>query len=345
MTTPPSPPDSESGIALILVVSILAVVSVMATHMVVVSRVSAVEAKVLSDRHRLRHAAESAAERAFWLYLCDRKRFPADHANLLSEAPPAEGRGGGDPWLADGTSHRFELDSDGSATVTVRDANRGYSLQGKNPHNRIRQLFQNLEENEQLRAFLDRLADYVDEDGNTRLDGLERAEYEALGFPQLPRNGPLEFREELLWIPGLAEAFGRPGEEFGAGGDVLDLFQPLPPEGDSFPNARPSVFSASPALLRYKLDSGLGEAESILRAFQRARTENLPLDTLLDPATIQRVQQEFTTGESGIVVVRARASTPAGVGRTVEIVRDCRGNVGRAFRQFRYVNTWDMTVR
>ncbi|MFW5803130.1 MAG: hypothetical protein ACOCWJ_04355, partial [Verrucomicrobiota bacterium] len=197
----PTAPPGERGVALVLVVSILAVISVMVAHMVVVSRVSRVEAKVLADRHSLRHTAESAAEWAYWMYVNDRRQFPGAHRDLLAEQPLVETRGNQPPWMADGRKHTLippELsgapfrvgaaddeaaDTNIQVTVRIEDANRGYSLQGKKPQKNINDSFLDLEENEEMRAFLDRLADYTDQDNLTRLDGLEQAQYESRGEP------------------------------------------------------------------------------------------------------------------------------------------------------------------
>lgn len=354
----------ERGVALVLVVSILAVISVMVAHMVVVSRVSRVEAKVLADRHSLRHTAESAAEWAYWMYVNDRRQFPGAHRDLLVEQPPVETRGNQPPWLADGRKHTltpppmpgepFRVQSgdheapgtDIHVSVRIEDVNRGYSLQGKSPHNNIDDSFLNLEENEELRAFLDRLADYTDQDNLTRLDGFEQAQYESLGEPALPRDAPIEFREEVLWIPGVVEAFQRGTDGSGRAQAVLDLFQPVPPPGRTMPNSKkPSIFAASPALIRQKLDLGLGQAEAVLQALERAESENLPLATMLSPDILQQIRRHFSAGESGVAKFIATARSPGGTSREVRILRDCRGTVGQTQRTFKYIDSWETVVR
>lgn len=365
MNRPPTTaPPGERGVALVLVVSILAVISVMVAHMVVVSRVSRVEAKVLADRHSLRHTAESAAEWAYWMYVNDRRQFPAAHRDLLAEQPPVETRGNQPPWLADARKHTlnppdqpgepFRVRSgDNEApgteiqvTVRIEDVNRGHSLQGKTPHNNIDDSFLDLEENEELRAFLDRLADYTDQDNVTRLDGLEQAQYESRGEPALPRNAPLEFREEVLWIPGIVEAFRRGTVGTARAQGVLDLFQPVPPPGRKMPNSKkPSIFAASPTLIRQKLDLGLGQAEAVMEALEQAESENQPLATVLSPDILQQVRRHFSAGESGVATIVATARAPGGTSREVRILRDCRGTVGQSQRTFRYIDSWETIVR
>ena len=55
----------------------------------------------------------------------------------------------------------------------------------------------------ELTEFLDLLGDYADVDSNRRLYGREEDDYEGPGGASLPRNGPLQFREELFWLDGL----------------------------------------------------------------------------------------------------------------------------------------------
>ena len=230
--------------------------------------------------------------------------------------------------------------------MRITDANNGYSLAGNNPGTDIRKTFQNLEENEEMRALLDRLADYVDTDPNTRLDGLEQPEYEGLGAPSLPRDKPMEFRAEVLWIPGVLEAFSRGQGSGTLGSGALDLFHPIPPPGRSMPaSKKPSIFAAHANLIRQKLDIGLGQAEAVLKALRRAQAENLPLDTVLTPDLVQQVRRHFSTGESGIVIIAATATTPGGTNRTHRVMRDCSQKIGQVSQRFRYIDSWHTWIQ
>lgn len=335
--------QSERGVALIIVVSMLAVMSVLIAHMVVTTRISARESKVLTDRAKLRHAAEAAAEYGFWMHLCDRVRYAGDHRNMLTPTPAGGVRPVEEVWLADGRAHSVALGDDLHATVTVTDAHRGYSLEGKAPHRGIGNLFTDLEEAEELRAFLDRLADYADPDLATRLNGMEEADYCNINLPGFPRDAPLQFREEILWIPGVLKAFslGAEGRKHG----VLEMVQIIPPPGDSMPSdQKPSVFSASLSLIQRKLQLDAAETDRLEEALQRARKENIPLPELLGPGLIARLRRQFSVGESGVATIAATVTTPSGFQRTHSVVRDCRRAEGKAFREFRYINSWETRV-
>ncbi|MFW5803477.1 MAG: hypothetical protein ACOCWJ_06120, partial [Verrucomicrobiota bacterium] len=161
-----------------------------------------------------------------------------------------------------------------------------------------------------------------------------------------PRDGPLEFREEVLWIPGVVEAFRR-----GAGGGehargILNLFQQVPPPGRKMPDSKkPSIFAASPTLIRQKLDLGLGQAEEVLQAIERAESENVPLNTILGPDILQQIRRHFSAGESGVATIIATARAPGGTSRTVRVLRDCRGAVGQKHRTFQYIDSWETIIQ
>lgn len=53
---------------------------------------------------------------------------------------------------------------------------------------------------------------------------MESQHYRSAGVPVLPRNRPLQFREELLWLPGAGKLY--PPSENG----VLDAIRLIPPE-------------------------------------------------------------------------------------------------------------------
>lgn len=52
-------------------------------------------------------------------------------------------------------------------------------------------------------ALVDCLADWVDADNDTRIQGAENDYYVVLGFPEFPRNRPFDSLEEMLLVPGM----------------------------------------------------------------------------------------------------------------------------------------------
>lgn len=345
-STPPASRYAEQGIALILVVGVLAIVTVMVVHLAATTRVAAAESKVLTDRERLRYAAESAAERAFWLYYWDRRKYPSDHTNLTRLSERLE-----DPeeqvWRADGRRVEIDLGTDDTVSVTVRDADHGLNISGRTPEKEIRERYEteDFDENLELEEFLDKVADYVDSDWNPRINGMERADYEAEGVFMLPRNAAFEHREELFWVPGYATIM--------AGKQPDELFVPdtaslrvIPPTGQAFPSkTKPSLFASDEATIRRLLDLEEWEGRQIMEAIEAFKSENTVLRDSLDPEILQRLLSKFSVGESGVVTVTAAAVSPAGIERHVQFTRDCRGRIARRIRKFSYVTVWEQRVR
>lgn len=68
----------------------------------------------------------------------------------------------------------------------------------------LRTLFEMWElEPEEAAALADSLADWVDRDSQSRMNGAERDYYETLGLPELPRNQPFDSVEEMQFVRGM----------------------------------------------------------------------------------------------------------------------------------------------
>jgi hypothetical protein len=316
----------EDGLALIVVLGFIAVMAVLAAHLTVSSEVIAREAKVASERGALRSAAESGVERAFWLHVVDRRDYRFRRLDVIDTAVMTDE----ERWLADGAAHSVVWDRPTTA-VRVLDADRGIDLAGPRPDVALRKVLLegdvSLDYQDAVGAFLDVLMDYVDRgDGDlTRLYGKERDAYEAEGVPRMPRNGPLEFREEILWIDGLTDVFEWDDREDSLDG-LLETFRIVPPAGRGFSrNTKPSFFSASPSLITRL--SGLTDDElaEVLEARQRWARDGGVLADYIGVDVWSRLQPHFSFVESGVVTVEARAvSADGSVVRVCRVTRDCR---------------------
>ncbi len=339
---PPGIRSGESGVALILVMGFLVVVSLLALHMATSSEIAALQAKVLTERNRLKYEAESAANRVSWITMRYRIRHPRARY-LLAAAGPNPGTAAeadeDEPWQADGTPHAWKA---GRVRLTVRilDADNGIDLSGSRPAMRLRSLplfhpagAENPvggEVDEAAQRFLDSLADYVDPDDLPRLDGKERAGYAAEGWPDLPRNGPLQMREEALWLPGI-QVFSKLGTASpqGAGANRaaadLDVLRIIPPYGMAFHRSRsqhPNFFAADPRLIRAMLpDLSGADIALILSARRQWRQGRVPLQQTLPPELFARLRSRFSFSESGIATIVAVAEIH-GIRRTLCVTRD-----------------------
>ena len=196
--------NNEDGSALILALGMVVLVSLLALSIVTVSQMTDKLSKSVTDRSKAAYLAESAADRMIWLLSWDIRKYPN---RVLG------GAGNSDQLprvLADSSTHIHKFENGWSANVTIKDAVSGYDISGSNPTAYLRRREREFEEDEFLleeyKTCLSCLKDYVDANDFTQLiGGLESEGYDALGLTPLPRNKPLEYREEILWIPGFDE--------------------------------------------------------------------------------------------------------------------------------------------
>lgn len=300
---------SARGMALVVVMGTAAIAAVMAAHVMLLSETVAREAAVAAERQALRYAAESAADHAFWLHLVDRRLFTdrtlgvavAERETRLTE-----------PWMLDGRPHRIE----GTAcTVRLHDALQGISFTGNPPGQELREQVdpEDTERREAVDTFLDIVADYVDPDDLTHLRGLEREGYAAEGWVGLPRDAPLQFREEIYWLPGWRDVLYGP-------------IQAIPPPGIGAPPrqgaaALPPFFSSAPGVLQQRGGFDAAELAQVLEARQRWQQDGIPLDLFLDPDLLGRVRGRFSLTESTAVTVAVDAVSAAGVVGHLSVTR------------------------
>lgn len=320
--------------ALILVVGVAAVVALMAGHIAVTSETLAREAHTAATRTRLRYVAESASERAFWLLLADRARFGnrALGRSALDRGPDEQ-----EAWMMDGRQHELTVD-EFTVQVVIRDADTGLDVSGPNAAQALREALRSddVERQQVVDRFLDVLADYIDADDAKRLYGKEVDDYRAEGHPDLPRNAPLQRREEVFWIDGLAAVLAQTGDLARVGQMDADTVRLIPPPGLQFPAARrgpggttasgrPAFFSATPYLIRSVGRFTDDEMRQVLEARAEWQAEGRVLDESLAPELMARLRSLFSFDESGIATVVATARSADGqVVRTLRVTRDCR---------------------
>lgn len=324
----------QRGVALVLVLGTLAVLAVMAAHLAAISQVTANEARVSATQARLTYAAESAAERAFWLLISDRRQFP--DRNLGASQLPREGDAG-EPWMTDGRPHLMTVDGF-TVQVTVLDADAGFDFYSIDPARVLAPVLRgdDLTRNDTIDRFLDVVSDYVDADDGRRLHGKEQPEYEAEGIPDLPRNGLLQFREEVCWLDGVADVLpaARNATDSMPAQVDLESVRIIPPPGFLFPRPqRISFFSAPPFVLQQQARLSADELDAVLAAREEWVKNDQPPSATLDPTLYQRLSAVFNFNESGVATFRVTAIGRDGeVRREWQATRDCRnlnaGNTG-----------------
>ncbi len=153
---------------------------------------------------------------------------------------------------------------------------------------------------------------------------MERDEYRAIGWPDLPRNAAFQFREEILWIEAIPEAMSLLG--FDSPAEWVRALRLIPPRGRTFPaNQNPNFFAASTVLLRSRLNFSEAEIEDVIDARNRWQAGDAAALSDLPPGTLARIRGQFSFNESGIVTILATAKHPNGeIRRSLKITRDAR---------------------
>lgn len=302
----------EGGAALVLVLGVVTVVGLMAAHLVLVSEVTAREARVAAERLHLRYVAESGSARAAWMHAVDRSLFPARTLGADPEARVAMDTW--EAWLLDGRPH----DLDGGCTVRLRDAVAGVTVADMESVRRdVLTGFgaDDAERRHVVETWVHRLEDYVDSNDLLRQvdGGMEAPEYQAAGYPTLPRNGPLQFRQEVYWVPGWQAVLSAPPAV-------------VPPPGVKLPQqGKPPFFSSSATVLRERADLSEEELQMVLAARDRWRDEGGDFMELLGAPLAARLGRSFSFTESGIAEIESVAVSADGrIRRRLTVIRDVR---------------------
>jgi hypothetical protein len=281
----------------------------MAAHLMTISEVVAMEAKVASTRMELRYAAESTADRVFWFYLTDRRLYPD---RTLGRDLSAREDSVMEPWMLDGRQH--EIDGM-QCRVTLLDARSGLDFAGSDPGRELRRQLdpEDAEQQDRVDRFLDIAADYVDKDDHVHLHGMERGEYEAEGMTSMPRNDPFEFRQEVYWLPGWEEV-------------VAGAIRIIPPPGLQFQRQSKAAlpfFSSSPETLRRVAQLTDIELDAVLRAREQWYDDGTLLNESLDPLLYGKLQRHFSFRESGVAAIEVEARSENGeIRRIFHLTRD-----------------------
>ncbi len=283
------PRRSESGLALVAPLALIATAGLMAATMVIIARISTLHAVSFVDLMRSSYVAEGAANRIRYLIEADREVYGDTDAQTLDYDDYETDR-----YLADGSPH--EIDYYGiPVKFTSTNGVSGYRITGASDFD----VFTSNRTDEALvtdavTVFQNRYTDYEDEDDDVSEDGMEREDYESYGWYNLPRNGSMQYREELLWIPGSEDL--------------------LPPDADGrlssirhfriTESGNPSIYTATYAQLRTYAELDVEQAVNVLNALRQWRLDRTPLEDLLTEETLSAVRSRFSFTESEYYTVR-----------------------------------------
>lgn len=169
------------GIALILVMWLLVLITILIGTFAVLARSENLEARNAFDTVRARAAAEAALHRA---------AFEMRNPDLETK------------WTADGRVYRFLL-GDAEVALSIIDETGKIDINSASGED-LAQLFesQGVSADEAL-SIADAIQDWRDGDNLPRPQGAEAEDYEAAGYSYTPRDGPFSTVEELQQVLGV----------------------------------------------------------------------------------------------------------------------------------------------
>ena len=115
--------SNQDGMALLLVLAVLAATTILAAHMMLVSETVAKDAKVAAITAELRLQAESAADMGLWMHLTDRRLF--SDRTLGVDLSDRDATSDFEPWMMDRREH---LLYDETCQVFIGDALKSISV-------------------------------------------------------------------------------------------------------------------------------------------------------------------------------------------------------------------------
>lgn len=262
---------NQRGIALILVLLMVSVITALTIQLNRSQRSEIYEAANLSDGIRLRYVAQSAFYAGEAILLTDKNSFDAlteDWAKTEMLALKSEG-------LFDNASFRLQIEDEGGKIPINR------LISGNGYNTQIRDLLLRLltgpsfhKSQRQAEEVVDAIKDWIDADDEVTGNGAEGAYYAGLDRPYAAKNASLDCIEELLMVKGVSR------ELFYGTRETAGLVQCLTVFGDGKIN----INTAPKAVLRAFSTEMTDEAVNRLDQYRRDEKNDLA-----DPAWFSRV--------------------------------------------------------
>jgi general secretion pathway protein K len=266
------------GVALVMVIWVVSILSVMALEFCFAMRTEVNIAKNFSDESRLYAIAEGGIQRAIaeLIYKHDPRVQQMKRTLKPEEAPPERRE-----WVTDGRPY---VVPSGEKSCEIRVTNEGGKVNINTvSETTLRKIVGQLGlEGEQRDVVVDSILDWRDPDDFYHVNGAENEYYQSLKEPYQAKNRNLDAVEELLLIRGVTGAlfYGRAKEKRGEEGSEVapiglkDIFS-VYASGE-----RIDINSAPLPVLAIVLGIPRGVAEGIVKAREEKVFQNQP-DLLL----------------------------------------------------------------
>ena len=292
--------SKEKGSALLAVLVLVFTGGLITALMMAVGNSGSFEVATHVEQQRSMFEAEGIAQRVQWLIAADRYLHGSE---TLGETDYEEFEY--DRFIADGTPHTIDYYGR-LVKVVIEDARQGRRMDGSQYRRSLDSLKVGMADDEDYIEMVDilkdKITDYIDTNDDVSNEGMEESDYEAEDMKPLPRNGTIQFREELLYIPGFRDLL--PVDKEG----ILSSVRLIPPENTVTISGNPSLLTATrQEIMNYCNIDDEDEIESIMEAIKEWKTEKIPLsDGSLDPLLLGRLNNLPRT-ESGIYTIRISA--------------------------------------
>ena len=290
----------EKGAALITVLCFIVLVAMVTASAVTVSQISNYTSRTFADRSVSAYLAEGVAARIQWLIMADKKKFSSRVLGETEYDREAQER-----FLADGTLHKIDYYGT-EIDATIFDMSSGYDISDDNPAKQLESQKLSFADNSELKedfsAFIDCLKDYVDKDDFLQMKGMEKSAYTAKGLYPLPRNGRMQFKEEIMLIPGFGKFF-QP-DNYGR----IPSFRVIPPINMQKIGQNNDFFSASRELIMSRCAFSVEQTAKIIEAREKWKSERIPLSKNLDAGVLSTLKSKFSFNESGFFTILVEAS-------------------------------------
>ena len=297
--------DAESGAALISVLCLIFTAGVLTSAALALSKTGSFNVASHVKMQRSMLVSEGVANRIQWLIAADRNMYSS--TEQLGETVYDDYDY--DRYMADGVPHVIDYYGE-EVQFTISDAAGGLDLSSSAYATSLNSLAANRDDDtdwtDAVTALRSQIADYIDADGDTTGDdGLEEPNYDELDMKPLPRNGAMQFREELLYLPAFRDLFTT--DRQGRLGDI----RLIPPADTVTLSGAPSLLSASDDMLKSYCKLEDGEVSEVREAIKGWLEERTPLSETLDAELLAKLSPLART-ESGnyTVTVEAPKSQP-----------------------------------
>jgi general secretion pathway protein K len=209
----------QDGVIIIAVLWICAMIMWFALQIAAETRLKGEEQVHLFRRSQALHLAIGGSYEAL-AQMAQANSSGLDDMSGRFSAPTLRHRGDkrspDDPWQPDGEPHLVDYQT-GQALIIIEAEGRKVNVNRTN-NAQLKLVMEKagLEEDEAERL-TDVFLDFIDKDDITRLHGAEKEQYQSLGLPYGPFNGPLTSLDQMLLIPGITQqvyyGYGMKSEE------------------------------------------------------------------------------------------------------------------------------------